>query len=350
MIPYLGEDLILVLSPPRSGSTMLQRILGTHSAVQTHPEPHVLTPLAFQGVYYQVERAAYNHRVAAQALREFIDFLPHTEEDYLDACRAYCRELYGRARITSGKRYFLDKTPNYADTILPFVVRLLPKARYVVLVRHPVAQIASVANTFVNGDFQRALYQRDIPGTFIPAMARFMRDGRVPFVHLRYEDLVSEPETTVRRIFAHLDLEFEPACLQFGDAEHITKSFGDPNIQLHKRPVSDSVDRWVDDLLTRPDRELACRQVIDPISPDDLATIGYPRQTLWQPLERARATSGLRSRLTVRQLIPGLKWRLAATLGRLLARPVLLTVITRLRNRLDSLIAYGARWRGDHLP
>ena len=70
---YLGEDLIFIISPPRSGSTLLQRMIGSHSAVHTHPEPHILTPLAFQGYFYRIEKAAYNHTVAANALREFVE-------------------------------------------------------------------------------------------------------------------------------------------------------------------------------------------------------------------------------------------------------------------------------------
>lgn len=342
---YLGEDLILVLSPPRSGSTMLQRMLGTHSQIQTHPEPHVLTPLAFQGVFHQVDRAAYNHRVAAQALREFVEFLPRGEEDYLDACRAYCRELYGRARAPSGKRYFLDKTPNYADTILPFIARLLPKARFVVLVRHPVAQIASHANTFDGGDFQRSIFRRDIPGSFVPCLARFMRESTVPYVHVRYEDLVAEPEPVLRRVLGHLELEFEPACLAYGKAKHISKTFGDPKIGLHDRPVSDSVNSWVNDLINRPDRTVACKRCIDAIAPDDLATIGYPVDTIWDELDRALASSSRRNPWSPGDRLQGLKWWSTERVGRILSgdRPHL--SLRRWRDRLDTLIAYSARWR-----
>lgn len=340
---YLGEDLILVLSPPRSGSTLLQRMLGSHSQVQTHPEPHVLTPLAFQGVFHQVERAGYNHRVAAQALREFVDFLPGGESDYLDACREYCRELYGRARAVTGKRYFLDKTPNYADTILPFVARLLPKARFVVLVRHPVAQIASHANTFVGGDFQRALFQRDIPGTFVPPLARLMRQAAVPFVHVRYEDLVMDPETVLRGVFAHLELAFEEQCVQYGESAHISKTFGDPKIGRHDRPVTDSLNSWVSDLIARPDRESACRRCIEAIAPEDLATIGYPLPSLWAPLESA---SGSRPQhCSISNRLRDRRWRWMERVGRMLARDAAHRTLVRWRHRLDTLVDYSARWR-----
>ena len=65
----MQHELIFVIGPPRSGSTMLQRMLGSHSAIFTHPEPHIITPLAHLGYYASVDRAPYDHINAAEALR-----------------------------------------------------------------------------------------------------------------------------------------------------------------------------------------------------------------------------------------------------------------------------------------
>lgn len=335
--PYLGHDLILVLSPPRSGSTMLQRMLGSHSAVQTHPEPHVLTPLAFQGYYRQIGRADYNHGVAAQALREFVEFLPGGEGDYLDACRAYCAVLYGRARAAHGKAYFLDKTPNYADTILPFIARLLPEARVIVLTRHPVAQLASMADTFYGGDFHKTQALRDCMSTFIPPMAAFMRSQAMPFVHVRYEDLVREPERELRRLLAFLGLPFEPACLDFGGQAHITKTFGDPKIGRHRRPVADSADLWVDALLGRPDRERLCRTALSRIRDDDLAVFGYPAATLFEPLEAARA-AGRTARDAPPRWPRSWRWRARLAWQALVRRPAIRRWARAVQRSVDAWI------------
>ena len=72
----IGQEPIFVLSPPRSGSTLLQRLLGSHSKIFTHPEPHIIAPLAHLGFYNQVDRAPYDHINAAKAFREFVDELP----------------------------------------------------------------------------------------------------------------------------------------------------------------------------------------------------------------------------------------------------------------------------------
>ena len=112
----MQEKLIFVIGPPRSGSTMLQRMLGSHSAIFTHPEPHIITPLAHLGYYENVDKAPYDHINAAEAIREYVADLPRGEEDYLDACRAYTDVLYGRmleAQAEIGKlREFLGKVYN----------------------------------------------------------------------------------------------------------------------------------------------------------------------------------------------------------------------------------------------
>src|SRR5688572_18285566 len=107
----LHEDLIFIIGSPRSGSTLLQRMIGSHSEVFTHPEPHLITPLAYLGYHHTVDQAPYDHINAAEAFREFVDELPRGEEDYLDALRAYAGTLYGRVLEGRGKRCFLDKTP-----------------------------------------------------------------------------------------------------------------------------------------------------------------------------------------------------------------------------------------------
>ena len=61
--------------------------MGAHAEVFTHPEPHLISPIAHLGVFGNVDKAPYDHINAAEATRAFIDDLPRGEEDYLDALR-----------------------------------------------------------------------------------------------------------------------------------------------------------------------------------------------------------------------------------------------------------------------
>lgn len=336
MQAYLGENLILVLSPPRSGSTLLQRMIGSHSAVQTHPEPHILTPLAFQGYFYRVDKAAYNHKVAAQALREFVEALPRGEEDYLDACREYCRVLYSRA-LPAGKTFFLDKTPNYADAILPWLPRLLPHAKFIVLTRHPLAILSSRAQTFYGGDYDLAHYSRDLLADFVPPLAQFLRQPPLPLLHVKYEALVGEPEQGMRRILDFLGLPYEAQCIDFGTQAHVDKSYGDPKIGLHNRPVRDSIDAWTRDFVADPDRRRLCERNLAALSDADLRDFGYARESLWEPLALTPKSGAVRHDAP-RPFAQRLKWRVVWRLKSWAKRPLLSRLLRKLSHLCEAAL------------
>ena len=113
-------QMLFVISSPRSGSPMLERMLESHSMIKGGPEPHLLTPLAHLGVWAKVDKAPYDHVLAAESQKLFVENLPNKEQDYWDACRAYFDTLYGRVMEGSGKAICLDKTP--AWTNLPFMM------------------------------------------------------------------------------------------------------------------------------------------------------------------------------------------------------------------------------------
>ena len=65
----MQDQLIFLLSAPRSGSTLLQRMIGGHSQIYTHPEPHLISPLAHLGFYDNIDKAPFDHINAAEALK-----------------------------------------------------------------------------------------------------------------------------------------------------------------------------------------------------------------------------------------------------------------------------------------
>ncbi|KPK49849.1 MAG: hypothetical protein AMJ63_15815 [Myxococcales bacterium SG8_38_1] len=255
-------SLVFVISPPRAGSTLLQRMMGAHAEVFTHPEPHLISPIAHLGVYGNVDRAPYDHINAAEAIKAFIEDLPNGEQDYLDALRAYTDTLYGRMLSTSQCSYFLDKTPANA-LVLPFLERLYPDGKYVVLTRHPLAVFSSYANSFFNGDWQAAHDYNPILERYVPAMARFIRERPVPLLHVAYEDIVMESEPQLERIFAFLGLEHDPAVVDYGSAEPAKKGMGDPiNVDKQGRPVTGSIDKWAAELAHDPEKRSLAESMI----------------------------------------------------------------------------------------
>jgi hypothetical protein len=290
MTETMETRMIFAIGSPRSGSTLLQRMLSSHSQIYSCPEPHMLTPLAHLGYYETVDAAPYDHLRAVDAIREFVDALPNGEQDYIDACRAYTDTLYSRRLAGSGKDCFLDKTPAYA-LVLPFIAKLYPKAKYVVLTRHPVAIFASFAKSFFEDDYQAAHEFNPILERYVPAMARFIREQSVPMVHVCYEDLVREPEKELRRIFDFIGVPFEASTVTYGKHEHEDKGLGDPiGVKQHDRPVTSSIDKWAATLAADPAKETLLRSIIAGLDADDVATWGYDKATLFDPLDKGDFT------------------------------------------------------------
>ncbi len=283
---HVQDRLLFVISPPRAGSTLLQQMLGSHAQIYTHPEPHLITPLAYLGYHGSVDKAPYDHINAAEAMRAFVDRLPHGEADYLDAVRAYADTLYGRMLAPSGRRYFLDKTPAYA-TVLPFLTKLYPKAKYIVLTRHPLAVMSSYANSFFLGDWNEAQAFNPILERYVPAMAQIIREASVPLLQVGYETLVGAPEVELKRIFDFLELPDDPDAANYGRRFEAKAGMGDPiGVKKHDRPSTESVEKWVPELQGDPMKLKLAQEIIARLRPEDLETWGYPADRVFDALAK----------------------------------------------------------------
>lgn len=269
---------------------MLERVLSSHSQICGGPEPHLLTPLAHLGIWANVQKAPYDHIVASLGQQEFVQRLRGGEDIYWQACRSYCETLYAAALEGTGKSMFLDKTPENA-TILPFITKVLPNAKVVVLTRHPAAIFCSFAESFFGGDFAAANAHDPVLERYIPALAQFIRSD-VPHVHVRYEDFVSNADAVLERIYAYLGLTHEPESLEYGRDGEPMKGLGDPlGVQRHARPSADSIVKWAAELKAKPSNLEFVRALVARLNPDDLATLGYPMESLWSPLDASETPS-----------------------------------------------------------
>lgn len=239
------EQLIFLVSQPRSGSTLLQHILGSHPQIHTVPEPwfmlHFVYALRERGI-----SAEYNAQYASLALKGFLNEIQKSEDDYLRAIREAALKLYGAALDGTGKTFFLDKTPRYYF-ILPELRRTFPNARFVLLIRNPLAVLASLLNVVMQGRVQGFLSEdrrHDIvsaPRLMVQALKNLQ--GRTGVV--KYEDLVSEPEKTLGDLCAKLDLTYHQSMVEYGGKVYLKSSFVDPkSIYKHSRPVKHYVTSW----------------------------------------------------------------------------------------------------------
>ena len=266
----LQHRLVFIISAPRSGSTVLMRILNTAPEIHGRPEPHLLPPLAHLGFWDTVEAAPFDPRQASQAMRDVVRDLPGGEVDYVDACRAYADVLYGRLLATSGARLLIDKTPANA-LVLPMLRRLYPEAKVIVLTRHPAAIFVSYAESFFAGDFEAAARFNPILSRYMPAIARFLREDPGPNLHIRFESLLAAPESVLAEISAFVGVPLGVDALEYGKTK-VAPGLGDPESDRLQR-LEPRPERWRGVLADPERRAVVLRQLVG-VSEADLAVWG----------------------------------------------------------------------------
>jgi predicted Zn-dependent protease len=201
-----AQDTIFIVGLPRSGSTLVEQILASHSAVEGTME---LTDLA--GI-----ANALNVRAAGSVAPGYPDVLAALDPAELhDLGHQYLAQTQVQRKTPAP--CFIDKMPNnFAHVGLIHLV--LPRAKIIDVRRHPMA----CGMSLFKEHFARAQnfsYSLDDIGRYyalyVELMAHFDRvlPGRVHRVI--YEDLVEDTEGQVRRLLDYCKLPFEPACLEF---------------------------------------------------------------------------------------------------------------------------------------
>lgn len=295
----MQDRLIFLIGSPRSGSTLTARMLGAHSAVFAPAETHLLTPLAHLGFYGNVEKAPYDPIITRQGAHELVRMLPGGEQDYLDALRACSDTVYERLLAPSGRRVLLEKTPAYA-LVLDFLAKLQPKAKYLVLTRHPLAVWSSYVDSFFDGDHEAAHQNNPLLERYVPAIARFLRERPVPLLHVRYETLVREPDAEMRRVCEYLGLAFEPGMVEYGSEKPVQTAaagLGDPiTVAKETRPTTKSVAKWATEMADSPGRLEQSRAILERLTDEDLETWGYPRAEIVEQLDAVVPSGEKKSR------------------------------------------------------
>lgn len=301
------DRLVFLIGAPRSGTTLTMRMLGSHPKIHAPAEPHLMPPLAHLGFHERVDTAPYDPVITQLGLRSLVAELPNGEADYLDALRKATDHLYEQSLAANGADHsvlFLDKTPAYA-LVLDFLARLYPNARYLVLTRQPMAIWSSIIDSFFDGDHESAHAHNPILERYVPAIARFLRDASVPILHLRYEDLVADPETHMAKVCEFIGIEFDPDIVNYGEREGgastSARGLGDPvTVAKESRPTTASVGKWVKGLETDPDRLAQFREIAAHLTDPDLATLGYDGAEMRQALSQIepRAAGPSRAKLT----------------------------------------------------
>lgn len=267
---------VFLFSLPRSGSTLTQRVLATHPAVETVSEPWILLPFLYtrirDGVY-----AEYGHRVAFDAIEDFCAGLPGGAGDYLAEIKELALRLYAR-RARPETLLFLDKTPRY-HLVAAEIIRLFTEARVIFLWRNPLAVIASLIETWGKGRWNIYEFEIDLFEGLERLVAAFREAGERAFA-VRFEELATGEGDAWRRLFGHLGLEFDEAqSAQFSEVE-LPGRMGDPTgKKVYTTLSQEPLDKWKG-VLASPIRKMWCRRYVRWIGAERLRIMGYDADAL----------------------------------------------------------------------
>ena len=228
--PDTATTPILVVGLPRSGSTLIEQILASHSMVDGTHELGDLSRAV------QVVRKKKTRRGRfPEALKDL------TVEQW----RQVGKEYLERTEIhRAGSPCFVDKNPN--NFIYAGVLKLaIPNAKIIDARRHPMDScLGSFKQLFASG--QPFTYDMTELCEYYLQYARLMEHWHAVLpgyvLEVQYEDVVADLETQIRRILDFCGLPFEEACLRFHETERAVKTASSE--QVRKPIYSTSVNLW----------------------------------------------------------------------------------------------------------
>ncbi len=274
-----NRSMAFILSTARSGSTLLRVMLEEHPTLFSPPELYLLQ---FENMAERREKimqlgyiwALWGLDTAFSKLQQLnperTDLLP----DKLEADNVSIPQVYKMIQELIGERVLVDKTPSYAahPAWLHRAEGMFEKPKYLYLVRHPYAVIESQVrmrfhrllgnhwsywdeNPWLNAEKHWAVWNRHI--------IDFLEDVEAGRKHrIYYEELVTDPRTTLNGICEFLGVPFDESVLYPYSGDSTGFEVGDPNLRTHSRVEPKLATAWQE---KRPPQELSdfTRQVAD---------------------------------------------------------------------------------------
>jgi len=219
---------IFVIGLPRSGSTLIEQILASHSMVEGTSELPYVGRVATSLNRNRADGVNYPEAVRELATEHF----QALGQQYLDLAQMH---------RTEGKPRFIDKMPNNFPAV-GFLHLILPDAKIVDARRHPLdACLSCYRQLFAKG--QTFTYDLVDIGEYFLEYERIMDHwhtvlpGKV--ITLQYEEIVRNFDVEVRRLLEHCELPFEETCLRFYETERPVRTASSEQVRqpIHERSI-----------------------------------------------------------------------------------------------------------------
>ena len=226
-----AADPIFIVGLPRAGSTLIEQILSSHSAVEGTMELPDILMLAKRVGGGRVRGGAYPGALGQMSAPE----LKALGEEYL---------AMTRVQRKTAAPFFIDKMPNNFQH-LGLIQLIVPNAKIIDARRHPLGCcLSAFKQHFARG--QSFSYDLAEVGRYYADYVKLMAhyDAVLPGrVHrVLYENMIADPEAEIRRLLAYCGLPFEPGCLEFHANTRAVRTASSEQV---RQPIyADAVEHW----------------------------------------------------------------------------------------------------------
>ncbi len=218
------ENLIFIVSQPRSGSTYLQNLLSNNRQTNTCSEPWILLNFVNQ-LNPKLTKTDYDNKLAADAFNDYLQ--KYDMLDYHKMQKEFILNLY--KPMFNGYEFVIDKTPRYWE-ILEELVALFPKSKIIILKRNPIDVAKSMIKTWNIKTFKKlAHFKRDL--LLAPPRLKNFSDTHKnnPNVYsLRYEDLIADTTVEVKKLYNWCGIAYDETVLDTSKNVKYKGKYGDP--------------------------------------------------------------------------------------------------------------------------
>jgi Sulfotransferase family len=278
---------IFLFSMPRSGSTLVQRVIAAHRGVATTSEPWLLLPHTYASRRTGVV-AEYPHALLVDAIEDFCGELPGGAERYRRELRDFILRLYDAAAGEDAD-YFLDKSPPY-HLVADDIMRLFPEGRFIFLWRNPLGTIASLVDTWLSGEWRPLAFRQQL-FTGVPRLVSAYLANQSRAYSVRFEDLVSGDEHAWEQLMGYVGLDFEPEALRrFPEVELKGRNGDQTGIRRYGSLSTEPTRKWPD-TITNPLRKAWCRRYLCFLGDENLGAMGFDARELIRELDARPFTS-----------------------------------------------------------
>ena len=273
---------IFLISLPRSGSTLLQKILTTSPDIHSVSETWLMLPFAFMSRKEGV-LTTYSHNTAFYALEDFVRNLPNGQKDFYTAIEKFSISLYSKTLPDANIKYFLDKTPRYY-LIVSFLAEVFPAAKFIFLFRNPLEVLSSILSTWMNDRF--FIYKHYIDLFHGPhGLSNGHNMLRDRSIAINYKDLVESPEVELQRICSYLQISFDPSMLVDFNNVKFEGRMGDQKGSNSFRSISSSpLANW-ESILNTHYRKWFAKKYVKSMGDKTLRSFGTSLKELTQEID-----------------------------------------------------------------